>query len=59
MFQAVLTVHDIDADSATGTSVITDNISSCRFSGDEEVSELPRSQATPRFYFAAATAVAW
>ena len=39
MFQAVLTVHDIDADSATGTSVITDDISSCRFSGDEEVSE--------------------
>ena len=41
MFQAALTVHDIDADSAiwTCTSVITDDRSSCRFSDDEEVSE--------------------
>ena len=41
MFQAALTVHDIDADSAiwTCTSIITDDRSSCRFSGDEEVSE--------------------
>ena len=41
MFQAALTVHDIDADSAiwTCTSVITDDRSSCTFSDDEEVSE--------------------
>ena len=41
MFQATLTVHDIDADSAiwTCTSIITDDRSSCRFSDDEEVSE--------------------
>ena len=39
MFQAALTVHDIDADSAMGTSIITDDRSSCRFSDDEEVSE--------------------
>ena len=38
MFRAALTVHDIDADSAMGTSVITDD-SSCRFSDSEEVSE--------------------
>ena len=40
MFQAALTVHDIDADSAiwTRSSIITDDRSSCRFS-DEEVSE--------------------
>ena len=40
MFQAALTVHDIDVDSAIGTrsSIITDR-SSCRFSDDEEVSE--------------------
>ena len=39
MFQAALTVHDIDADSAMGTSIITDDKCSCRFSDDEEVSE--------------------
>ena len=41
MFQAVLTTHDIDADSAiwTCSSVITDDRSSCRFSDDEEVNE--------------------
>ena len=39
MFQAALTIHDIDADSARGTSIITDDRSSCRFSDDEEVSE--------------------
>ena len=39
MFQAALTIHDIDADSARGTSNITDDRSSCRFSGDEGVSE--------------------
>ena len=41
MFQAALTVHDIDADSAiwTCSSIITDDRSSCRFSDDEEVSE--------------------
>ena len=41
MFQAALTVHDIDADSAiwTCTSIITDDRSSCGFSDDEEVSE--------------------
>ena len=39
VLQAVLTTHDIDADSARGTSIITDDRSSCRFSGDEEVSE--------------------
>ena len=38
VFQAALTVHDIDADSARGTSIFTDDRSSCRFS-DEEVSE--------------------
>ena len=40
MFQAALTVHDIDADSAIWTcaSIITDDRSSCRFSDDEEVS---------------------
>ena len=41
MFQAALTVHDIDADSAiwTRSSIITDDRSSCRFSDDDEVSE--------------------
>ena len=39
MFQAALTTHDIDADSARGTSIITDDRSSCWFSDDEEVSE--------------------
>ena len=41
MFQAALTVHDIDADSAiwTRSSIITDDRSSCGFSDDEEVSE--------------------
>ena len=41
MFQAALTTHDIDADSAVGTctSIITDDRSSCRFSDDEKVSE--------------------
>ena len=39
MFQVVLqTTHDIDADSARGTSIIADDRSSCRFSDDEEVS---------------------
>ena len=37
MFQAALTVHSIDADSAMGGNVIPDD-SSCRFSDDEEVS---------------------
>ena len=39
MFQAALTVHDIDADSARGTSIITNDKSSYKFSDDEEVSE--------------------
>ena len=39
MFQAALTTHDIDADSAVGVSIITDDRSSCRFSDDGEVSE--------------------
>ena len=39
VFQAALTVHDIDADSARGTSVITDDKCSCWFSDNEEVSE--------------------
>ena len=41
MFQAALTVYDIDADSAiwTRSSIITDDRSSCRFSDDEEVRE--------------------
>ena len=41
LFQAALTVPDIDADSAIGTcaSIITDDRSSCRFSDDDEVSE--------------------
>ena len=39
MFQAALTVHDIDADSAMGTSIVTDDRNSCRCSDDEEVSE--------------------
>ena len=40
MFQAALTTHDIDADSAiwTRSSIITDDRSSSRFSDDEEVS---------------------
>ena len=38
MFQSALTPHDIDADSARGTSIITDDRSSCRLS-DDEVSE--------------------
>ena len=38
MFQASLKVHDIDADSDMGTSIITDDRSSCRFSDTEEVS---------------------
>ena len=38
MFQAALTVHDIDADSAIWTCS-TDERSSCRFSEDEEVIE--------------------
>ena len=41
LFQAVLAVPDIDADSAIGTcaSIITGDRSSCRFSDDDEVSE--------------------
>ena len=41
MFQAALTVPDIDADSGfwACSSVTTDDRSSCRFSDDEEVSE--------------------
>ena len=41
MFQAALTTHDIDADSAiwTRSSIITDDMSSCTFSDEEEVSE--------------------
>ena len=39
MFQASLTLPDIDdADSAVGTSIVTDDRSSCRFSEYEEVS---------------------
>ena len=38
MFQAALKPHDIDADSARGTSIITDDRSSCWFSDDIEVS---------------------
>ena len=41
MFQAALTTHDIDADSAiwTRSSIITDDRSSCTFTDDEEVSD--------------------
>ena len=41
MFQAALTTHDIDADSAicTCSSNITDDRSSSSFSDDEEVSD--------------------
>ena len=39
MFQAALTVRNIDADSDMGTSVITDHKSLCRFSDIKEVSE--------------------
>ena len=41
VFQAALTTHDIDADSAiwTCSSVITDDECSCRLSDEEEVSE--------------------
>ena len=41
MFQAALTVPDIDADSAIGTctSIITGDRSLCGFSDDDEVSE--------------------
>ena len=46
MFQAVLTPHDIDADSAMGTSIITDDRCSCWFSDDEEVSECVYHNAT-------------
>ena len=48
MFQAALTVHDIDADSDIGTcaSIITDDRSSCRFSDDDEVSEYVYHNAT-------------
>ena len=48
MFQAALTTHDIDADSAiwTCSSVITDDRSSCRFSDDEEVSKCVYVNAT-------------
>ena len=39
MFQAALqTTHDIDADSAMGISIVTDDNNSCRFSDEEEVS---------------------
>ena len=39
MFQAALqTTHDIDADSAMGISIVTDDKTSCRFSDDEEAS---------------------
>ena len=39
VFQAALTVHDIDADSAMQTIIITDNRSVSRFTKYEEVSE--------------------
>ena len=39
MFQAALTVHNIDADSVPGTTIITDDRSSCWLSDDDEVSE--------------------
>ena len=35
VLQAALTTHDIDVDSARGTSIITDDRSSCRFYDDE------------------------
>ena len=38
VLQAALTEHDIDADSAIGVSIITDDRSSCMFSDNEEVS---------------------
>ena len=39
VFQAALqTAHDIDADSAMGISIVTDDNNLCRFSDDEEVS---------------------
>ena len=40
MFQGALTVHNIDADSVMGVSIITDDGSSCRCSDDEEVSAI-------------------
>ena len=46
MFQAALTTRDIDADSAMGVSIITDDRSSCMFSDDEEVSEYIPYNAT-------------
>ena len=36
---SALTVHDFDADSAVGFSIITDDRSSCWISDDDEVSE--------------------
>ena len=44
---AVRTVHDIDADSARGTSIITDDRSSCMFSDDEEVSVYHNAMINP------------
>ena len=46
VLQAALTTHNIDADSAMGVSIITDDKSSCRFSDDEEVSECVYEQST-------------
>ena len=40
MFQAALTVPDIDANSGLGSSISTDDRSSCRFSDGEEVRDL-------------------
>ena len=36
---SALTVHEFDADSAMGVSIITDDRSSCWISDDDEVSE--------------------
>ena len=39
VFQAAPTIHDIDADSVMGTSIVTDDRISCTVSDDDEVSE--------------------
>ena len=39
VFQAAPTIHNIDADSAMGTSIVTDDRSSCTVSDGDEVSE--------------------
>ena len=45
MFQALLTTHDVYADSGLGSSISTDDRSSCRFSDSEEVGDLVHNYA--------------